>query len=233
MYLRRHYNLLSCSEIMPKMDNFSDSIILSTKIYSGEKKYNQVNSLIFDIFSQLCRTLIAVGLRMGIALRGFIKIGEYFNDVASSVEFKSVSRWGEGRNVEIFKAMWQEAGLVFPQEEKPKNNEQLPQIRIPVHFGDALTKAYLSESKIKNIGIFMSKDVSDKYYIKKQVEEENILAINKGEYFALNWCREVHYDVYMEIMKYIESCLLEHKDSEYVLEKWKNLYSYAKYAPTK
>jgi len=224
MYSRKRnaYNL-GTIYFEPTINNFSDSIIIYTKLNSGNNK-ERINYFILFEFTTLINDIVANLLMLNIPIRGGVSIGKFFTEDIISYTIEKTTRR------QVKPTLNQELIKEFPSlldEYENFKTKILDPIKIPIHFGNSLTDAYLLESKIKSIGVFMEKKHLENGLLKPNLDKEiksgklAIVQVNDEEYVYFNWCLSLHYDYFTQIEDNIAKNI---QDSEgKVRQKWNSL----------
>jgi hypothetical protein len=231
IYTRRRNSYLNGTHVIePKITNFSDSIIVYSKLFNNDSE--QDNKLIFGEFSLVVRDIVAELLKLGVPIRGAVSIGPFYAGKASSYTLKSTSRYGAQHGFHSLVTM-RHSENVEPYDEWQKRI--LPSVEFPVHFGEALTSAYMLESRIESIGIFMQESVLENKLLSEAINWAITLGkiskinINEDSLLAYNWCKRISYDDYLKVE---ENIINQVKNTEgRIRKKWKSLEDSLKYFP--
>ncbi|HYE19750.1 MAG TPA: hypothetical protein VEA69_14970 [Tepidisphaeraceae bacterium] len=174
------------TSISPKIQNFSDSVILYSPLHHGDDMWT-VNQMIIDEFSRMCSAIIAVGLRLGIPIRGAVSIGDFYAGTALSVTPESTFRFGSP----VVSGLLPEALRMRVTKEEYESHI-IPAFNLGVHFGDALTEAYLLESSINAIGVFMDGKyaANDTIQVMGRLGAWTPFSIDGRELLVGNWYRQ-------------------------------------------
>ena len=92
-------------------------------------------------------------LEINLPIRGGVSIGKFRSKTISSYTVNKFSRWG-------IPQMFTPSAVKYDSSDWA--TKAIPAVEIPVHFGDALTDAYLLESQIPSIGVFMDANILKK-----------------------------------------------------------------------
>jgi hypothetical protein len=211
-------NLFGLQPLLPTLMNFSDSIIL----FSPLQRDDQLDVLGFQQLLDACRALLVVGLRIGIALRGVIAIGDLYVGDALSVVPQSVSRGpGVGLTTVLEKFGRKK---VFP---KGYESAIIPPIKMSIHMGAALTSAYLLEESINSIGIFMSPSDERHEFVSFSLAAGRLhrVTIDKQDLLSadwIDWCESMFgYDEIERIVDIAQGEIADTTD-ERIKQKWES-----------
>jgi len=132
IYTRRRNSYLHGTHVIePKITNFSDSIIVYSKLFNGDSEKD--NDLIFGEFGLVFRDIVAELLKLGVPVRGAVSIGPFYADIVTSYTLKSTSRYGAQHGFHSDVTI-RHSENVEPYDEWQKRI--LPSVEFPVHFGD-------------------------------------------------------------------------------------------------
>lgn len=233
LYMSRRMNyLLGFHVLEPQIANFSDSIILYSKFHSGATNDNDVkmlNDLTFQLLVDVCRRIVAVGLRLRIPIRGAMSIGEFYAGEAESIQPESVTR-GEP----VVMSCLLKVADVHELAPADYQTRVMPRVRFPIHLGDALTDAYLLESSINSIGVFMNQEFQDHPHTTVSIRTNKMASItlDGSQILTVNWF-ETGESLFgpeetVEILKYAENQAVI--KSGRIAEKWRSLVNYTRHA---
>lgn len=210
--------------IEPEFLNFSDRIILVSKLYK-EENLADLNSVIFKLFTEFNNIILATALHMHIPIRGVIQIGETYRGTVKSRKPALVS----GKDPLILSDLLKvfSIGEIFPNG---FSEGMIPAVDMPFHFGESFCKSFTELSVIEAVGIFMSTEhMKDKIadvtilsnmLVKTEVNGQKILACNWKE-----WMSE-HSDCSADnIIAFAEEEAVN-SNSSYA-ERWKTLINYS------
>lgn len=233
-------------DFQPKIEIFSDSIMLLYKLYPPDDKRRNFHSLLFSGVHETVAYLIAELLIQGIPIRGGINIGSLFIETASPEEIfrnrqiKGYKRYSYNEATNIIDVEWVETRDVRFFEFK-------------THYGPSLTNAYLLEKDKDFIGVLMNESIfannhfydNDLIRVKytapyrtnlfafQQVLEMNRqreryflpISIDGEEYYAINWNRSsILSEQNLEsIREKITSMVNNPTNRRDIREKWRSL----------
>ncbi len=172
------------SVIEPEFINFSDQIVLISKLYK-EEHLTDLNSVIFKLLIEFNNIILACALQMHIPIQGIIRIGNSYRGSAKSRKPVLVS----GKDPLILSDLLKvfTFGEIFPNG---FTEVLIPAAAVPYHFGESLSKSVLDLKDLDDTtGIFMPVD-----YKKDSTTEVTILSnklvevnINGKDLFVCNW----------------------------------------------
>ena len=169
--------------IEPEFLNFSDRIILVSKLYK-EESLADLNSVIFKLFTEFNNIILATALHMHIPIRGVIQIGETYRGTVKSRKPALVS----GKDPLILSDLLKvfSIGEIFPNG---FSEGMIPAVDMPFHFGESFCKSFAELSVIEAVGIFMSTE-----HMKDKIADVTILSnmlvkteVNGQKILACNW----------------------------------------------
>ena len=169
--------------IEPEFLNFSDRIILVSKLYKEESLVD-LNSVIFKLFTEFNNIILATALHMHIPIRGVIQIGETYRGTVKSRKPALVS----GKDPLILSDLLKvfSIGEIFPNG---FSEGMIPAVDMPFHFGESFCKSFAELSVIEAVGIFMSTE-----HMKDKIADVTILSnmlvkteVNGQKILACNW----------------------------------------------
>ena len=169
--------------IEPEFLNFSDRIILVSKLYK-EESLTDLNSVIFKLFIEFNNIILATALHMHIPIRGIIQIGETYRGTVKSRKPALVS----GKDPLILSDLLKvfSIGEIFPNG---FSEGMIPAVDMPFHFGESFCKSFAELSVIEAVGIFMSTE-----HMKDKIADVTILSnmlvkteVNGQKILACNW----------------------------------------------
>ncbi|BBO73426.1 hypothetical protein DSCW_08430 [Desulfosarcina widdelii] len=235
IYQYKRRSFLSAWEniFYPKVINFSDSIIIYQPLFEKKGTWSfQINHNIFESFQFIVRDVVATSLLAGIPIRGAINVGEFFAGEALSVVPDKVYRGP--RMIPTY--FIEDLGDPPPIPEDYEN-KILDAVRLPMHFGDALTDAYLMEGKINSIGVFLPESALKNPLCNSAIQHRIALRdiikldVEGKSMYALNWCNRMDYETYLKLEDYIKNQINVSEGT--VKAKWISLYEFTKTAPKK
>ncbi|MEN8229666.1 MAG: hypothetical protein ABFS38_16010 [Bacteroidota bacterium] len=169
--------------IEPEFHNFSDRIILVSKLYK-EEKLADLNSVIFKLFSEFNNLILSTALHMHIPIRGMIRIADTYHGTVQSKKPALVS----GNDPLILSDLLKAFSIdeIFPNG---FSDGMIPAVDMPYHFGGSFCKSLKELSTLESIGIFMpaeeTKDtVADVTILSNMIVETEI---EGKKIFACNW----------------------------------------------
>lgn len=169
--------------IEPHFLNFSDRMILSSKLYK-EKTMADLNSVVFKLFAEFNNIILVTALDMQIPIRGIIRIGETYRGAVRSRKPALLT----GKDPLILSDLLKvfSIGEIFPSG---FSEGMIPAVDIPYHFGPGISKSISELNKLESIGIFMPpnpkiKNIADVTILSGMMTETEI---NGEKYTACNW----------------------------------------------
>lgn len=169
--------------IEPQFINFSERIILVSKLYK-EEHLSDLNSVVFKLFTEFNNIVLSTALHMQIPVRGIIRIGETFRGAVRSRKPAVVS----GRDPLILSDLLKVFSIneIFPTG---FSEGLIPAVDVPFHFGEGLCRSFKDITSIESIGIFMpvecNKDNTADVTILSNMMAEG--EVNGEKYLICNW----------------------------------------------
>ncbi len=169
--------------IEPEFLNFSDRIILVSKLYK-EEHLSDLNSVIFKLFTEFNNIIISTALQMHLPVKGIIRIGNIYRGSVRSKKPAVVT----GKDPLILSDLLKvfSIGEIFPNG---FSEGLIPAVEIPFHFGESISAAFKELSSVESIGIFMPAD-----HVMDNIAHVTILAnmlveteIDGRVYYVCNW----------------------------------------------
>ena len=169
--------------IEPEFHNFSDRIILVSKLYK-EENLADLNSVIFKLFTEFNNIILSTALHMHIPIHGVIRIGDTYRGTVKSRKPALVSGKDPLILSDLFKVF--SLGEIFPNG---FSDGMIPAVDMPFHFGESFCKSLDELSTLESIGIFMpiehTKDkVTDVTILSNMIVETEI---DGKKTFVCNW----------------------------------------------
>ena len=210
--------------IEPEFINFSDRIILVSKLYK-EENLADLNSVIFKLFTEFNNIILATALHMHIPIRGIIQIGETYRGTVKSRKPALVS----GKDPLILSDLLKvfSIGEIFPNG---FSEGMIPAVDMPFHFGESFCKSFAELSVLEAIGIFMPKE-----HMKDKIADVTILSnmtveteLNGQKILVCNWKEWMseHSDCSVENIIAFAEEEAGNSNSPYA-ERWKTLINYS------
>ncbi len=210
--------------IEPEFLNFSDRIILVSKLYK-EENLADLNSVIFKLFTEFNNIVLCTALHMHVPIKGVIRIGDTYRGAVKSRKPALVS----GKDPLILSDLLKvySIGEIFPVG---FSEGLIPAVDMPYHFGGSFCKSFKELADLESIGIFLSSDqvkdkIADVTILSNMIVETNI---NGQKNLVCNW---------KEWMSERSNCNVENihafaeseagkPDSPYA-KRWKSLLDYS------
>jgi len=169
--------------IEPEFFNFSDRIILVSKLYK-EEDLADLNSVVFKLFAEFNNIILSTALHMHIPIRGIIRIGDTYRGAMKSKKPAIVSSKDPLILSDLLKVF--SIGEIFP---KGFSEGLIPSVDVPYHFGESFRKSYMELSSLDSIGIFMPYEHTKNHIIDVTVLSNMIVEteIDEHKIFACNW----------------------------------------------
>jgi len=169
--------------IEPEFLNFSDRIILVSKLYK-EDDLADLNSVVFKLFTEFNNIILTTALHMHIPIRGIIRIGETYQGTIKSRKPAIVS----GKDPLILSDLLKvfSIGQIFPNG---FSEGLIPAVDIPYHFGESFCKSFVELSSFDSVGIFIPLEHTKNHIIDVTVLSNMIVEtkVNGQKIFACNW----------------------------------------------
>lgn len=169
--------------IEPEFLNFSDRIILVSKLYK-DQDLADLNSVVFKLFAEFNNIILSTALHMHIPIRGIIRIGDTYRGAIKSRKPAIVS----GKDPLILSDLLKVFSIsdIFPNG---FSEGLIPAVNIPYHFGDKLFKSFDELLSLDSVGIFMPIEHSKNHIIDVTVLSNMIVEtkVNGQKIFACNW----------------------------------------------
>lgn len=169
--------------IEPEFLNFSDQIILVSKLYK-EENLADLNSVIFKLFTEFNNIVLATALHMHIPIRGVIRIAETYRGHVKSRKPALLSGKDPLILSELFKVFT--IGEIFPNG---FSEGMIPPVEMPFHFGESFSNSLNDLSKLDSVGIFLPVE-----YTRDKIADVTILSnmlveteIDGKKVYACNW----------------------------------------------
>jgi len=209
--------------IEPEIYNDSEQIRLVSQLYKDDD-LDDLNSVIFKLFTEFNNIVIATALHMHIPIRGLIWIGDAY---AGSLRSKKPAMI-PGKDPLILSDLLKvfSFGDIFPQG---FSRGLIPAVEFPYKFGEGLTKTRRDLAGLDSVGIFMPPEMNERKIADVTVLS-NMMAeveVNGRNMYACNWKEWMseHIDCSAEnILAFAESELAG-SDSPHK-SKWKSLMEY-------
>ena len=210
--------------IEPEFLNFSDRIILVSKLYK-EENLADLNSVVFKLFAEFNNIILSTALHMHIPIRGIICTGDTYHGTVKSRKPALVS----GKEPLILSDLLKvfSLGEIFPNG---FSDGMIPAVNMPYHFSDNFCKSIDKLSTLESIGIFMPADqIKDKtadvtilsnMIVETEIDGQKILACNWKE-----WMSE-HATCSSENVLAFAEAEANNPDSPYA-KRWKSLFNYS------
>lgn len=209
--------------IEPQFLNFSERIILATRLYR-EETLADLNSVVFKLFTEFNNIILSSALHMHIPIRGMIRIGETYRGAVRSRKPAVMS----GKDPLILSDLLKVFSIneIFPNG---FSEGLIPAVDVPFHFGAGICQSFQDITKLESIGIFMPKEfnmesaadvtILSNMMAETKIEGEEILACNWKE-----WMNERIDCSSDNIMAFAES---EAKSKGLNAKKWQSLIDYS------
>lgn len=169
--------------IEPEFLNFSDNIILVSKLYK-EEDLADLNSVVFKLFTEFNNIILTTALHLHIPIRGIIRIGETYQGAIKSKKPAIVS----GKDPLILSDLLKvfSIGEIFPNG---FHEGLIPAVDIPYHFGESFSKSFVELSSLDSVGIFMPLEHTKNHIIDVTVLSNMMVEtkVNGQKIFACNW----------------------------------------------
>ncbi len=169
--------------IEPEFLNFSDQIILVSKLYK-EEDLADLNSVIFKLFTEFNNIILSTALHMHIPIRGIMRIADTYRGEVKSRKPALVSGKDPLILAELFKVF--SIGEIFPNG---FSEGMIPPVEMPFHFGKIFCNLSEELSKYETIGIFLPVE-----YTRDKIADVTILSnmiveteMGGKKVFACNW----------------------------------------------
>ncbi len=210
--------------IEPEFINFSERIVLVSRLYK-EKDLNDLNSVVFKLFTEFNNIILSTALHMHIPIRGMIRIGETYRGLVKSRKPAVVS----GKDPLILSDLLKvfSIGEIFPYG---FSEGLIPAVDVPYHFGEGLCNSYSKITSLESIGIFMEPEfnqnntadvtILSNMMIKAEVNGEACFVCNWKE-----WMRE-HTDCNIDNIIAFAASTSENSADQHS-KKWQSLIDYS------
>lgn len=210
--------------IEPEIFNESEQIMLVSKLYEDDD-LNDLNSVIFKLFTEFNNIVIATALHMHIPIRGLVWIGDAFSGSLRSRKPAMVP----GKDPLILSDLLKvfSFGEIFPQG---FSRGLIPAVEFPFKFSEGLSKVRRDLASLESVGIFLPVEMN-----RQKIADVTVLSnmmveveINETSMLACNWKEWMgeHLDCSPDnILAFAES-ESANKESPH-RNKWKSLIGYA------
>lgn len=210
--------------IEPEFLNFSDRIILVSKLYK-EENLADLNSVIFKLFTEFNNIILSTALHMHIPIRGIIQIGDTYRGTLKSRKPALVSGKDPLILADLLKVY--SIGEIFPIG---FSEGMIPAVDMPYHFGESFDKSFAELSKLESVGIFMPT-----VHMKDKIADVTILSnmiveseVGGHKFLVCNWKEWMseHSDCLPDNILAFAEAEAGNSKSPYS-QRWKSLLDYA------